>query len=152
MKRCPSLGGDWTLSEVIFDRPSLERQIKELEDKSSASDFWDDPDSANKLFKKLTRLKNILAPFNELSKTLKDIERHLGHAVRVSAVLPTFYDARTRLAREAYQTLKEHFRNRCLDPIRHNTRLAEAPANRKTIFEYAPDSHGAGPMRVNTAR
>ena len=32
---------------------------------------------------------------------------------------------------------------KCLEPIRQNTRLAEAPANRKTIFEYAPDSHGA---------
>ena len=27
--------------------------------------------------------------------------------------------------------------------MRQNTRLAEAPANRKTIFEYAPDSNGA---------
>lgn len=84
-----------------------------------------------------------LVGVKQILKTIKDIERHLSHSVRITAVLPTFYDGRTRLAREAYQTLKQHFKHKCLEPIRQNTRLAEAPANRKTIFEYAPDSHGA---------
>ena len=79
----------------------------------------------------------------QVMQTIRDIERHLSHSVRVSAVLPTFFDGRTRLSRESFSTLKDHFRQRCLDPIRHNTRLAEAPAHRKTIFEHAPDSHGA---------
>lgn len=84
-----------------------------------------------------------LVGVKQVLKTIKDIERHLGHSVRVSGVLPTFFDSRTRLARDAYTTLRGHFRNKCLEPIRHNTRLAEAPANRKTIFEYAPESNGA---------
>ena len=40
-------------------------------------------------------------------------------------------------------TLRAHFREKCLEPIRTNTRLAEAPSHKKTIFEYAPASHGA---------
>jgi chromosome partitioning protein len=84
-----------------------------------------------------------LVGVKQVMRTIKDVEKHLGHSVRVSAVLPTFYDGRTKLAREAYQTLREHFKGKCLEPVRQNTRLAEAPANRKTIFEYAPDSHGA---------
>jgi len=84
-----------------------------------------------------------LVGVKQVMRTIKDVEKHLGHSVRISAVLPTFYDGRTKLAREAYQTLREHFKVKCLEPIRQNTRLAEAPANRKTIFEYAPDSHGA---------
>lgn len=84
-----------------------------------------------------------LVGVKQVIQTIKDVERHLHHAVRIAGVLPTFYDGRTRLAREAYQTLKTHFRSRCLEPVRQNTRLAEAPANRKTIFEYAPESHGA---------
>jgi len=76
-------------------------------------------------------------------RTIKDVERHLGHAVRISAVLPTFYDGRTRLAREVLETLQGHFKQKCLEPIRLNTRLAEAPSHKKTIFEYAPVSHGA---------
>jgi chromosome partitioning protein len=88
-----------------------------------------------------------LVGVKQVLKTIKDVERHLSHAVRISAVLPTFYDGRTRLAREAYTTLQGYFKHKCLEPIRHNTRLAEAPANRKTIFEYAPDSNGATDYR-----
>jgi chromosome partitioning protein len=84
-----------------------------------------------------------LVGVKQVLRTIKDVERHLGHAVRVSAVLPTFYDGRTRLAREVLETLQGHFKHKCLEPIRHNTRLAEAPSHRKTIFEYAPSSHGA---------
>jgi chromosome partitioning protein len=84
-----------------------------------------------------------LVGVKQVLRTIKDVERHLGHAVRISAVLPTFYDGRTRLAREVLETLQGHFKHKCLEPIRHNTRLAEAPSHRKTIFEYAPVSHGA---------
>jgi chromosome partitioning protein len=84
-----------------------------------------------------------LVGVKQVLKTIKDVERHLSHSVRISAVLPTFYDGRTRLCREAYTTLQGYFRQKCLEPIRRNPRLAEAPANRKTIFEYAPESNGA---------
>ncbi len=84
-----------------------------------------------------------LVGVKQVLRTIKDVERHLGHAVRVSAVLPTFYDGRTRLAREVLETLQGHFKTKCLEPIRLNTRLAEAPSHKKTIFEYAPTSHGA---------
>lgn len=84
-----------------------------------------------------------LVGVKQVMRTIKDIERHLHHAVRISAVLPTFFDSRTRLAREVLTTLQGHFKGRCLDPIRMNTRLAEAPSHRKTIFEYAPQSYGA---------
>ena len=84
-----------------------------------------------------------LVGVKQVLKTVKDVERHLGHSVRISAVLPTFYDGRTRLAREVLETLQSHFKHRCLEPIRLNTRLAEAPSHKKTIFEYAPTSHGA---------
>jgi chromosome partitioning protein len=84
-----------------------------------------------------------LVGVKQVLRTLKDIERHLNHAVRISAVLPTFFDGRTRLAREVLETLQGHFKHKCLPPIRLNTRLAEAPSHRKSIFEYAPQSHGA---------
>ena len=84
-----------------------------------------------------------LVGVKQVLRTIKDVERHLGHAVRVSGVLPTFYDGRTRLSREVLETLQGHFKHKCLEPVRLNTRLAEAPSHKKTIFEYAPISHGA---------
>jgi chromosome partitioning protein len=80
-------------------------------------------------------------------KTLKDIERHLGHSVRIAGVLPTFFDSRIRLAREALETLRGHFREKLMEPVRRSTRLAEAPSHRQSIFEYDVDSPGAEDYR-----
>jgi chromosome partitioning protein len=87
-----------------------------------------------------------LVGVKQVLKTIKDIDKHLGHAVRISGVVPTFFD-RTRLSREAFETLTGHFKDRVYDPIRRSTRLAEAPSHRQTIFEYAPDSIGAEDYR-----
>lgn len=84
-----------------------------------------------------------LVGVKQVLRTIREVERHLHHAVRVSAVLPTFFDGRTRLSCEVLETLQGHFKSKCLPPIRTNTRLAEAPSRRKTIFEHAPDSNGA---------
>lgn len=84
-----------------------------------------------------------LVGVKQVLRTIREVERHLHHAVRISGVLPTFYNARTRLSREVLETLRGHFKDKCLEPIRQNTRLAEAPSRRKTIFEHAPDSFGA---------
>jgi len=62
-----------TLSEVIFDVPQLQQQIASLEAKSSSPDFWSDPKSANQDLRRLSRLKDIFAPFQELRKTERDI-------------------------------------------------------------------------------
>lgn len=93
-----------------------------------------------------------LVGVKQVLKTLKDIDKHLGHSVRISGVVPTFFDARTRLSREAVDTLSGHFKERLYDPIRRSTRLAEAPSHRQTIFEYAPDSPGAEDYRRLVAR
>ncbi|MBC7051878.1 ParA family protein, partial [Salmonella enterica subsp. enterica serovar Enteritidis] len=65
------------------------------------------------------------------------------HPVQIYGVLPTFYDARARICRDAWGTMKEHFGERCFQPVRATTKIKEAPAQGKTIFEYAPDSHAA---------
>jgi chromosome partitioning protein len=88
-----------------------------------------------------------LVGVKQVLKTLKDIERHLGHSVTITGVLPTFYDARIKLAREAVETLRGHFRERLYEPVRRSTRLAEAPSHRQTIFEYDPESSGAEDYR-----
>ncbi len=73
MKRCPGLVGDWTLSEVIFDLPNLRQQISEFEELSSSQEFWSDPSEANRVLQRLSRLRAIAQPFEELNKTEKDI-------------------------------------------------------------------------------
>ncbi len=84
-----------------------------------------------------------LVGVRQVIKTVKNVNALLHHPVQIHGVLPTFYDARARICRDAWGTLKEHFGERCFQPIRSTTRIKEAPAQGKTIFEYAPDSHAA---------
>ena len=69
--------------------------------------------------------------------------KRAGASVVISAIVPTFYDARVRRSEEVLSILHDNFGPVVTDPIPINTRLAEAPNARKTIWEYAPRSTGA---------
>ena len=84
-----------------------------------------------------------LVGVRQVIKTVKNVNSLLHHPVQIYGVLPTFYDARARICRDAVDTLKEHFGDRCFEPIRSTTKIKEAPAQGKTIFEYAADSNAA---------
>lgn len=79
----------------------------------------------------------------QVLRTLRHVKALLKHDVALLGVLPTFYDVRNKIARDAVAALEDHFGERCLPPIRVNTKLREAPSAKQTIFEYAPESHGA---------
>jgi chromosome partitioning protein len=84
-----------------------------------------------------------LVGVRQVVKTVKNVNALLHHPVQIHGVLPTFYDARARICRDALDALKNHFGDRVLPPIRSATRLKEAPAQGKTIFEMAPESNAA---------
>ncbi len=81
-----------------------------------------------------------LVGVRQVLRTLRHVNQFLRHPVELWGVLPTLYDARARVCREAYETLREHFGARCLGPVRHAARVKEAPSQGKTVFEYAPGS------------
>lgn len=84
-----------------------------------------------------------LVGVRQVIKTVKNVNSLLRHPVQITGVLPTFYDARARICRDAVDALKDHFGDRVLPPIRSATRLKEAPAQGKTIFEFSPESNAA---------
>jgi chromosome partitioning protein len=81
-----------------------------------------------------------LVGVRQVIRTVKNVNSLLHHPVTIHGVLPTFYDARARICRDAVDALKEHFGDRVMPPIRQATRIKEAPAQGKTIFELSPDS------------
>lgn len=93
-----------------------------------------------------------LVGVRQVIKTVKNVNSLLRHPVQIYGVLPTFYDARARICRDAVETLKQHFGDKCLAPIRAATRIKEAPAQGKTIFELAPDSNSADDYRAVVER
>jgi len=88
-----------------------------------------------------------LVGVRQVIKTVKNVNALLHHPVQIHGVLPTFFDARARICRDSLDALKQHFGDRVLPPIRAATRFKEAPAQGKTIFEFAPDSNAAEDYR-----
>lgn len=84
-----------------------------------------------------------LVGVKQVLRTVKSVNELLKHPVSIFGVLPTFYDVRNRICRDSVDALVQHFGERVMSPIRVNTRLKEAPMEKKTIFEYAPESNGA---------
>jgi chromosome partitioning protein len=79
----------------------------------------------------------------QILKTLRRVGEQTGKDVRVTGVVPTFFDIRNRVCTDVLGYLQKSFGQRTLPPVRVNTKLAEAPSHKKTIFEHAPDSNGA---------
>lgn len=92
-----------------------------------------------------------LVGVRQVVKTVKSVNQHLHHPVEIEAVLPTFFDGRARICRDALDTLRQHFGQRCYEPIRSAIKVKEAPAQGKTIFEHAPESSAAEDY-LNAAR
>ncbi|NUO49537.1 MAG: AAA family ATPase [Polyangiaceae bacterium] len=78
-----------------------------------------------------------LVGVRQVIKTVKNVNALLHHPVQIWGVLPTFFDARAKICHEAVATLKGHFGDRCLLPVRAAIKVKEAPAQGQTIFEYA---------------
>jgi chromosome partitioning protein len=93
-----------------------------------------------------------------LSKLLETIElvaEHVNPRLRLLGVVLCMYEAGTRLAGEVGKDVENFFLSAGASHpswaaarvfatrVRRNIRLAEAPSFGQSIFEYAPDSHGA---------
>ena len=89
-----------------------------------------------------------LVGVRQVIKTVKNVNALLHHPVQIWGVLPTFYDSRAKIAREAVATMKSHFGDRCLPPIRAAIKVKEAPAQGQTIFEYAAGTNAADDYQV----
>jgi chromosome partitioning protein len=84
-----------------------------------------------------------LVGVKQILRTIRHVNDELLHPVEVLGVVPTFYDVRNKISKQAVDALSSYFRDKVFPPVRVNTRLEEAPSHDKTIFEYAPDSRGA---------
>jgi len=86
-----------------------------------------------------------LQGMSKLVEIVQLLRKRLNPELVITGILPCLYDSRLKLAREVLGEIRRYFPGEVLpNPIRANVKLAEAPSYGKTIFEYAPDSNGAG--------
>lgn len=114
MKKFKTLTREFKNSRRVFDLAGKNKKIDELEKLSEASDFWNDPQSAKSIMKKMavlrseveswgqlqSRIKDALelsqmedeSLIPELEREIQDIERELGRR-EFNAMLPGKYDS-----------------------------------------------------------
>lgn len=85
---------------------------------------------------------------NTFVDTINFINKSMGplinHHINIAGILITFFDTRTKLAREVLSTVNDIFQEKLFkSTIPQNIKLNEAQSNGKAIFDYDRDCKGA---------
>jgi chromosome partitioning protein len=85
-----------------------------------------------------------LEGLTQLLGTVERIKSQLNPHLRVSTILLTMYDSRTRLASQVAEEVRSHFADETLQAvIPRAVRVSEAPSYGQTIMTYDKSSSGA---------
>jgi chromosome partitioning protein len=85
-----------------------------------------------------------LEGLGQLLRNVELVQKHLNAKLRVSAILLTMYDARTKLAEQVAAEVKSHFGDQVLaSTIPRSVRISEAPGYGQSVLTYDAGSRGA---------
>ncbi len=85
-----------------------------------------------------------LEGLTQLMRNITLIQAHLNPQLRVSTILMTMYDARTRLSAQVAAEVRSHFGELVLKTsVPRSVRISEAPSHGETVLTYDPSSVGA---------
>jgi len=80
----------------------------------------------------------------KIKQVIDKVKVRLNKQLDMGGVIATMYDSRRVLNRDVVETIHKYFGEKVFKTyIRDNIALAEAPAQRKDIFDYSPKSPGA---------
>lgn len=85
-----------------------------------------------------------LEGLGQLLRNVNLVQTNLNPRLEVSTIILTMYDARTRLAEQVVQNVRQHFGARvCRHVVPRTVRLSEAPSYGQPIIVFDPFSRGA---------
>jgi len=85
-----------------------------------------------------------LEGLGQLLRNVDLVRAHLNNDVRVSTILLTMYDGRTKLADQVAAEVRGHFPDQVLNSvIPRSVRVSEAPGYGQSVITYDPGSRGA---------
>jgi chromosome partitioning protein len=85
-----------------------------------------------------------LEGLGQLLRNIELVQAHLNPALRVSTILLTMYDGRTKLADQVTAEVRNHFGDQVLRTvIPRSVKVSEAPGFGQTVLVYDPGSRGA---------
>lgn len=85
-----------------------------------------------------------LEGLSQLLNSIELIQRHLNPELDVSTILLTMYDARTNLANQVVEEVRQHFPAQVLRTlIPRSVRISEAPSYGQSVISYDANSPGS---------
>ncbi len=85
-----------------------------------------------------------LEGLGQLLRNVNLVQKNLNPALEVSAIILVMYDARTKLADQVVNEVREHFGDKvCRMVVPRTVRLSEAPSFGQPIIAFDPNSRGA---------
>jgi chromosome partitioning protein len=149
-------GAEIELVSIVARENRLKRALRAyLEDHEVDYVFLDCPPSLGLLtLNALVAANEILVPIQceyyalegvtQLLRTIDLVKGELNHDLRLSIVLLTMFDARTKLAAQVAEEVRRHFPAETLPTvIPRSVRISEAPSYGQTVLTYQPSSAGA---------
>jgi chromosome partitioning protein len=149
-------GAEIELVSIVARENRLKRALRAyLQDHHADYVFLDCPPSLGLLtLNALVAANEILVPIQceyyalegvtQLMRTIDLVKGELNDELRLSIVLLTMFDARTKLAAQVADEVRRHFPAATLPTvIPRSVRISEAPSYGQTVLTYQPSSAGA---------
>ena len=149
-------GAEIELVSIVARENRLKRALRAyLQDHHADYVFLDCPPSLGLLtLNALVAANEILVPIQceyyalegvtQLMRTIDLVKGELNNELRLSIVLLTMFDARTKLAAQVADEVRRHFPAETLPTVvPRSVRISEAPSYGQTVLTYQPSSAGA---------
>jgi chromosome partitioning protein len=149
-------GAEIELVSIVARENRLKRSVRGyLQNHHADYVFLDCPPSLGLLtLNALVAANEILVPIQceyyalegvtQLLRTIDLVKGELNNELRLSTVLLTMFDARTKLAAQVADEVRQHFPVETLPTvIPRSVRISEAPSYGQTVLTYQPSSAGA---------
>jgi chromosome partitioning protein len=151
----PALAGATVELVRLPDRTHLLRKALATLDRKYDYIFIDSPPSLGILtVNALTAAEGVIIPvqceylslegLGQLVHTINLVRRDLNPQLKITGLIMTMYDVRTKIAQQVVDEVRKYFAAKVFSTIiPRNVRLSEAPSYGETILNYAPKSSGA---------